>query len=54
MSAGGVMADFLRVDMSFWAAVLKFNTVSQPGRYGDQPIRHGTRQGGFDDLVEAG
>src|SRR5229473_6750864 len=34
-----------------WSCV---DVTSQPRRHGNQPVRHGTRQRGFDDLVEAG
>jgi hypothetical protein len=36
------------------SSLLNVDVTSQPRRHSDQPVRHDTRQGGFDDLVEAG
>jgi hypothetical protein len=33
---------------------LNIDVTSQPRRHGNQPVRHGTCEGGFDDFVEAG
>lgn len=51
--APSVRKDFFSVDIWF---LLGWNIgpVSEPGRYGDKPVRHGTRKGGFDGFVEAG
>src|SRR5262249_39428349 len=50
-----VWSDFLRVVMVASSLLrLNIDVTSQPRRHGNQPVRHGTCQGGFDDLVEAG
>src|SRR5262249_42608554 len=50
-----VWSDFLRVLMVASSLLpLNIDVTSQPRRHGNQPVRQGTCQGGFDALVEAG
>ena len=49
-----VCRDFLSIDILVSPLEWNIDGPSQPRRYGHQPVRHGARQGGFNDFVEAG